>query len=138
MTTVRCPMRECRRAFDLDALAATGATGETPCMHLVAAWRDQAAMPRAVLRGLEGNRELVIRNVRPPEFADAALQARQPAIEAVVRQFGKVVEAVDDPQHVPPPGMGALFGDQHERDAISRELAQLLIGPDPMISRVAG
>ena len=125
---VRCPMRECRRAFDLDTPEATA------CMHLVATWHKRVAMPRAVLDGLDGNRELVIRNVRRAAVENAALTAHLEAIEALVRQFGQVVEAPDYPLHM----AGALFGDQHERDAISRELAQLLIGPDPMISRVAG
>ncbi|RLT35673.1 MAG: hypothetical protein DWI59_02730 [Chloroflexi bacterium] len=125
---VRCPMRECRRSLDLDA-------GEgTPCMHFVAAWREWSAMPRAVLTGLDGNRELVIRNVRPAEVEDAALEVRQAEIEVLTRQFGHVVEPVEDALHA----SGALYGDQYERDAVSRELAQLLIGPDPMISRVAG
>ena len=30
-------------------------------------------------------------------------------------------------------GRGAAFGDRHERAAASRELAQIIVGPDPIL-----
>jgi hypothetical protein len=127
VTSVRCPMRECRKSIDLDALpAAPEQPVPPPCLHFIAAWSPgRASMAEEVLRALEGNRELVIRNIRPPDYSAAEIEPHSEAIEAAARQFARVVEDI------------ALFGDPHERDAVSREIAQALIGPDPMISRLA-
>jgi hypothetical protein len=120
-------MRECRRAIDLDALPPMPERPEpAPCLHFVAAWSDgRASMAEEVLYALAGNRELVIRNVRPPDYSKDDLEAHRDQIEAAARQFARVVGDV------------ALFGDPHERDAVSREVAQALIGPDPMVSRLS-
>ncbi|MGE0229479.1 MAG: hypothetical protein AB7I38_07975 [Dehalococcoidia bacterium] len=127
MTSVRCPMRECRRSIDLDALPAwPERPAAAPCLHFIAAWGEgRESMGLEVLHALEGNRELVIRNVRPPEISRALLEEHRERIEGAIAAFAHVVDGV------------ALFGDQHERDAVSRELAQILIGPDPMVSRLA-
>jgi len=129
-------MRECRRSVDLDALPLLPARPEpAPCLHFVAAWGgSRAGMVEELLAGLAGNRELVIRNIRPPEVRPATIEAQRDAIEAVARQFARVVAVTAEDALAG----GALFGDPHERDAVSREVAQLLIGPDPMVSRVAG
>lgn len=127
MTSVRCPMRECRRSIDLDALPPMPQQPEpSPCLHYVAAWCEgRAPMAEEVLRALEGNRELVIRNVRPAEVPPEAIEQHREEIEAAARQFAHVVDDV------------ALFGDPFERDAVSREIAHVIIGPDPMVSRMA-
>ena len=127
MTTVRCPMRECRRSIDLDALPAwPEQPSPAPCLHFIAAWGEgRESMGLEVLHALEGNRELVIRNVRPAEIARDLLEQQREQVEAAIAAFAHVVDGV------------ALFGDQHERDAVSREVAQILIGPDPMVSRLA-
>lgn len=127
MTSVRCPMRECRRSIDLEALPRwPEQPAPPPCLHFIAAWGDgRESMAREVLHALTGNRELVIRNVRPPEVGPATLEEHRDRIEAAIAAFAHVVDGV------------ALFGDQHERDAVSRELAQVIIGPDPMVSRLA-
>ncbi len=120
-------MRECRRSIDLEALPRSPEQPATaPCLHFIAAWGDgRQSMAREVLDALTGNRELVIRNVRPPEVAAATLEEHRDRIEAAIAAFAHVVDGV------------ALFGDRHERDAVSRELAQVIIGPDPMVSRLA-
>jgi hypothetical protein len=135
--TVRCPMRECRRSIDLDALPPMPERPQpAPCLHYIAAWgAGRGPMVEEVLWGLEGNRELVIRNVRPAEIPASALDAERSALEAAARQFAHEVaeSTVDGGPHA-----WALFGDVYERDAVSRTMAQLIIGPDPMVSRVAG
>jgi hypothetical protein len=125
--TVRCPMRECRKTIDLEALPPMPEQPvPPPCLHFIAAWNaGRASMAEEVLHALTGNRELVIRNLRPPDYTKAAIEAHSAAIEAAARQFAHVVDDV------------AVFGDQYERDAVSRELAQAMIGPDPMVSRLA-
>jgi hypothetical protein len=120
-------MRECRRSIDLDALPPLPERPEpAPCLHYIACWSDgRASMAEEVLHALTGNRELVIRNVRPPDYSKEDIEEHRRDIEAAARQFARVVDDV------------ALFGDPHERDAVSREVAQALIGPDPMLSRMA-
>lgn len=135
--TARCPMRECRRSIDLEALPAMPQRPEpAPCLHYIAAWgAGRGPMVEEVFAGLEGNRELTIRNVRPAEISPAAIEAARSALEAAARQFAhEVPETTQDGE----PQMWALFGDIFERDAVSRTMAQLIIGPDPMVSRVAG
>lgn len=135
---VRCPMRECRRAVDLDALPALPARPEpAPCLHYIAAWgTGRAGMVEEVLAGLTGNRELVIRNLRPAEIPPAAIEANRAALEAAAREFAR--EVAVSPDGAPGDGGAALFGDPHERDAVCRTMAQLILGPDPMVSRVGG
>ena len=135
--TARCPMRECRRAVDLDALPAMPARPEpAPCLHFIAAWgAGRGAMVEEVLWGLEGNRELTIRNLRPAEVPASMLDAERPALEAAAREFAhEVAESTMEGA----PQAWALFGDVYERDAVSRTMAQLILGPDPMVARVAG
>jgi hypothetical protein len=92
-------------------------------------------MVEEVLFGLDGSRELIIRNVRPPEITAEMIDPVRADLENAAREFAREVsETTPDGSEM----MWALFGDQHERDAASRTMAQLLIGPDPMISRVAG
>ena len=119
-TTVRCPMRECRRRIDLDALPAFP---ERPCLHFIAGWREEREIVGAVLLGLEGDRELTIRNLRPREPRARALIER--ADQATLRQaIAADLDVVDDV---------AAFGDPHQRARASRNLAQLIIGPDPLL-----
>jgi hypothetical protein len=130
-------MRECRRSIDIDALPAAPTRPERPpCLHFIAAWgAGRAQMVEEVLAGLNGNRELTIRNLRPAEITPAAIDAQRVPLEASIRQFARVVaESAEDRE----PEAWALFGDVHERDAVSRSMAQLILGPDPMVSRVAG
>lgn len=126
MTSVRCPMRECRRSIDLDALPALLERPEpAPCLHFIAAWNEgRASMAEEVLRALTGNRELVIRNLRPSEVPEHTIEEHREDIEVAARQFAHVVDDV------------SLFGDLHERDAVSRQLAQIILGADPMVSRM--
>jgi hypothetical protein len=134
---VRCPMRECRRSIDLDTLPALPARPEpAPCLHYIAAWgAGRGPMVEEILAGLEGNRELTIRNVRPAEIPSTAIDAQRSALEAAAREFAhEVAESAEDRT----PSAWALFGDVFERDAVGRTMAQLIIGPDPMVSRVAG
>jgi len=120
-------MRECRRSIDLEALPAwPEQPASPPCLHFIAAWGEgRESMGLEVLHALAGNRELVIRNVRPGEITRERLEEQRERVEAAIAAFAHVVDGV------------ALFGDQHERDALSREVAQILIGPDPMVSRLA-
>jgi hypothetical protein len=92
-------------------------------------------MVEEVLAGLAGNRELVIRNLRPAEVAPATIEAQRAALEAAAREFAREVDVGAEDA---PSGGGALFGDPHERDAVCRAMAQLILGPDPMISRMIG
>src|SRR5689334_1847709 len=130
MTSVRCPMRECRRSIDLGTLPPMPERPEpAPCLHFIAAWgAGRGSMAVEVLYALDGNRELTIRNLRPAEVSTVRLEEHRDDIEAIVRRFARVVE--ED-------ASGTLFGDPHERDAVSRELAQLILGPDPMVTRTA-
>ncbi len=121
-------MRECRRRIDLDALPPLPQRpAEAPCLHFIAAWGGaRGSLAEEVLTGLDGNRELLIRNLRPAEVDPARLQADEEAIEQVVRHYAQVVDdpAVEDG--------GAVFGDVFERNDVSRALASLILGPDPM------
>ena len=137
MTTLRCPMIECRRRIDLDAIPVPPEQpAEQPCLHYIAAW-DRAggrlgAMAEAVLWGLRGNRELAIRNVRPAEVAPARIDETRGLLEAVAAEFAhEVTEGEPDS----PERVGALFGDVFERDRVSFAVAQIILGPDPMASR---
>jgi len=136
--TVRCPMRECRRAIALGELPAFPAQPpHAPCLHFVAAWGPppgRAPLAEEALFALEGNRELVIRNLRPAEVKPAAIEAQRAELDVAARRFAHAVDAesgddaTDDDPVVGPQPWGALFGDIHERDAVAREFARLLLG----------
>ncbi len=85
-------------------------------------------MIEAVFYGLDGDREFVIRNVRAndEEVHRRLRAADRDALAAIVRQRLHVV--VEDGGR-----RGAAFGDRHERSAASRELAQIIAGPDPIL-----
>ncbi|GMU39515.1 MAG: hypothetical protein AMXMBFR23_03810 [Chloroflexota bacterium] len=127
MTTVRCPMPECRKRVDLDAIPRPPEQPSTPpCLHFIAAWgagRGPAA--EAVLWGLAGNREFQVRNLRPGEVRPERIEAFRAALDEVARRFAH--EVASDAA-----GEGALFGDIHERNHVAREFAHLILGPDPI------
>lgn len=120
--TLRCPMIECQRRITVSPADPASVEG---CMHLIAAW-PAGRMAEAVLWGLEGNRELVIRNLRPPEVAAKRLDNLRDVLETAAREFGHEVTGAG--------GVGALFGDTHERNRVAFEFAQALLGPDPMVN----
>jgi hypothetical protein len=129
-------MRECRRSIDIDALPAAPARPERlPCLHFIAAWgAGRGAMVEEVLVGLNGNRELTIRNLRPAEIPPAHIEAQRGQLEGAAQRFARIVAEAAEGRE---PEAWALFGDVHERDAVSRTMAQLILGPDPMVSRMA-
>jgi hypothetical protein len=125
---LRCPMPECRRPLESALLSTTSMRTSEPCIHFVAIWKDDSGMVEAVVHGLDGDREFVIRNVRA---TDAEVQRRlresdQAALAAVVRERLHIV-------HEGEGGRSAAFGDRHERSAASRDLAQIIAGPDPIL-----
>ena len=129
-------MRECRRAVALDELPAFPAPpARTPCLHFVAAWGpgpDRSPLAEETIVALEGNRELVIRNLRPADVAPSAIEAHRADLDAAARRFAHAVDAGrgDAPtgEAEDSAGWGALFGDPFERDAVAREFARLLLG----------
>ena len=123
---LRCPMPECRQSLEEHFWSTKSTRVSTPCLHFVAAWRHAAGMVDAVLQSLEGEREFVIRNirVRDDEVRRRVREADQDALAAVVRANMHVTE---DPRG------GAAFADRHERAAACRDLAQIIVGPDPML-----
>lgn len=131
MTTVRCPMIECRKRIDLDAIPVPPEQPvEAPCLHYIAAWDHVGGrlggMAEAVLWGLRGNRELAIRNLRPAEVAPRRIDEVRASLGAAARAFAhEVVEGTH----------GVLFGDVHERNRVAFEFAQHILGPDPMSTR---
>ena len=131
-SSLRCPMPECRRAIESEFWSTTGTRTSEPCIHFIAIWPEgagsEAAMVEAVIYGLDGDREFVIRNVRA---SDEEVRRRLRAADlgglaAIVRARLHVV--VEDGGR-----RGAAFGDRHERSAASRELAQVIAGPDPIL-----
>ena len=127
---LRCPMPECRRALESEFWSTTGTRTSEPCMHFVAVWNDEAGMVEAVVFGLDGDREFVIRNVRAgDEEVQRRLRSSDPAaLAAVVRERLHVVHEGGEGTR-----RGAAFGDRHERAAASRELAQIIGGRDPIL-----
>ncbi len=115
-------MRECRRRIDIDALPPFPVQPEpSPCLHFIAAWGPgRRSLPEEVLHGLEGNRELLIRNIRPADYAADVLEALAEPVEEVVRYYAQVVDDT------------AVFGDEHERNGIARGVSAILLGPDPL------
>jgi hypothetical protein len=120
---LRCPMIECRSRMVAPPGDLASVEG---CMHLIAVW-PPGRMASAVLWGLEGNREFVIRNLRPPEVDAERVELHREALEAAAREFAHEVTGHG---HV-----GALFGDIHERNRVAFEFAHMLLGPDPMVDR---
>ena len=148
---LRCPMRECRRRIDLATLPGGERPPDPlPCLHFIAAWGSgRASLPVALWHGLLGNRELLIRNIREAQFDAPTLEQHAASIEALVERFATAVHITGGNGNARDGNAdgaaargavrgGAVFGDQYERDALARELAQLLIGPDPMVYRAAG
>lgn len=128
MATVRCPMPECRRRIDLDALPVPPSQPEAPpCLHFLAAWGGPLGpMVEAVVWALEGNREFLVRNLRPKAIAPARLDALRGDLELLAQRFAHVVTTEDGEQ-------AALFGDRHEANQVAREYAHLVIGDDPVL-----
>src|SRR5688572_30489367 len=87
-TEVRCPMIECRRRIDLEMLPPFPRTPDPlPCLHFIAAWGPaRAKMAEAVLFALEGNRELLLRNIRPAEVRQDYIDESRADLEAVARR----------------------------------------------------
>ena len=120
-------MRECRKRVDLDVIPTPPAQPETrPCLHFIAAWgASRGGMAEAVLWGLQGNRELTVRSLRPPEVHPSRIEMHRADLEAAARRFAQAVDADEA-------GEGALFGDIHERNHVAREFAHFILGPDPI------
>jgi hypothetical protein len=124
---IRCPMPECRRRIDLDALPAGRVPEAQSCMHFVAAWGGgRLSMVESTIEGLDGNREFLIRNIRPDDYDAPQIDPLRAEAEEAIRYHGHVVEDA------------AVFGDLFERNGMSRALAQLLIGPDPIVGGPSG
>ncbi|MEZ4503827.1 MAG: hypothetical protein R3C39_14490 [Dehalococcoidia bacterium] len=124
---VRCPMPECRRRIDLDALPSEHVTEAQSCMHFIAAWGgERPSMVESTIGGLDGNREFLIRNIRPGDYSASDIDPIRAEAEAAIAYHGHVVEDV------------AVFGDLFERNGMSRALSQLLIGPDPIVGQSGG
>ncbi len=123
---LRCPMPECRRPLESAFYSTTAMRTSEPCLHFVAAWLRPEGMVEAVVASLEGEREFVIRNVR---VRDAEVQRRIRAAdpEALAGAIGANLHVAQDGR------AGAAFGDRHQRAAASRDLAQIIAGPDPML-----
>jgi len=120
-------MRECRKRVDLDAIPPPpDRVAPPPCLHYIAAWgAGRGAMAEAVLWGLEGNRELQIRSLRPREVQASRIEACRVDLEAAARRFAHEVPSDVD-------GEAVLFGDVHERNHVAREFAHFILGPDPI------
>ena len=119
-------MTECQRAIESEFWSTTGTRTSEPCVHFVAVWSNEGGLVEAVLHGLDGEREFVIRNVRAN---DAEVQRRLRTGDQ-----GALAAAVLERLHVVAEGTGgAAFGDRHERADASRALAQIIAGPDPIL-----
>lgn len=128
MTIVRCPMPECRRRVELDAIPPPPEQpSEPPCLHYLASWGGRrGAAAEAVLWALAGNREFLIRNLRPKDVTAARIEVVRAQLDAVARRFAHEV-AVEET------GEAALFADRHEANHVAREFAHLIIGDDPVL-----
>lgn len=122
---LRCAMRECRRRIDLDALPERAYPERDACIHFIAAWGGaRGAMMQETFAGLDGNREFVIRNIRPAELPPTGLERARADIEGAIARYAHVVPSDIEG--------GALFGDEFERDGLARALARLILGVDPI------
>lgn len=133
MTTVRCPMPECRRRIDLADLEAIPVPprqpATPPCLHFIAAWGGpRGPLAEAVLHALTGNREFLHRSLRPAEVAPARIEAVRPELDRVAREGAHEVRPVDSDRDE-----AALFGDRHEANQVAREFAHYIIGPAPVL-----
>ncbi|MSP22975.1 MAG: hypothetical protein EXR66_08200 [Dehalococcoidia bacterium] len=129
---LRCAMRECRRRIDLDALPAVAYPERDACMHFIAAWGGaRGAVMQETFAGLDGNREFVIRNIRPAELPAAGLELARLDIEGAIARYAHIVNI----EPGAPSGLdgGALFGDEFERNGLARALARLILGVDPIL-----
>ncbi len=122
-------MRECRRRIDLDGLPAVAYPERDACMHFMAAWGGaRGSMIVETLAALEGNREFIIRNIRPAELPSAGLEWARADLEGAIARYAHVV-GIEGAQ---PSESGALFGDEFERNGLGRALARLILGVDPI------
>lgn len=132
MSTISCPMPECRRRIDLadfDAIPVPPAqpAGE-PCLHFIAAYGGQRGpLAESVLFALTGNREFLHRSLRPAEVSAERIEEVRAALDDVARRAAHEVRAADDPD------LAALFGDRHEAAQVAREFAHHILGPDPIL-----
>jgi hypothetical protein len=126
-TEVRCPMPECRKRIDLDALPPfPQQPAEPPCLHFIATWgADRAPMAESVMFALTHNREFTIRSVRPPEIPRDWIDPVRTELEAAARRFAHEVAAIRAEAET-----AALFGDVHERNHVARMFASLILGND--------
>ena len=75
---------------------------------------------------LEGNREFLIRNLRPKNITPGRIDEVRASLDAIARRFAHEVTAEE--------GDGAaLFGDRHEANHVAREFAHIILGDDPML-----
>ena len=131
-TEVHCPMRECRKRIDLDALPSTQVPGERPpCLHFIAAWGgSRGDRATAVLWALNGNREFRIRNLRAADVDRARIDEVRAALDVAAARFAHEVDAGD--------GAGALFGDQHERNRVAFDFTHAILGAAPAVPAARG
>jgi len=132
--TVRCPMPECRRRIDLDDFEAIPVPPlqppAEPCLHFIAAWGGQRGpMVESILFALAGNREFLIRNLRPGDVRAARLDEQRVRLETVARQQAQIVLLDPDDEASP----GVLFGDRHEANHVARQFAHHILGDDPVL-----
>ncbi len=134
--TVSCPIQECRQAVALDELPAFPALPvHAPCLHFVAAWGpppNRSALAEETLLALEGNRELVIRNLRPGDVDPQIIETLRTDLEAAAYAFAHPVNGPAESNHP----WEALFGDPHERNAIAREFARILFSVQVLASAI--
>jgi len=119
-------MPECRRPVESAFFSTTAMQTSAPCIHFVAYWRNASTMVESVVASLDGERELVIRNVRvhDTEVQRRIREADPEDLSAAIRANLRIEEDASG---------GAAFGDRHQRAAVSRALAQIITGPDPML-----
>ena len=125
---LRCPMRECRRRVDLDTLPPfPEQPAVPPCLHFIAGWGgNRGQMAEAVLYALAVNRELTIRNVRPPEVPVEWIDPVRDELQSAARRYAHEVGV---PAESGADRGAALFGDVHERNHVARNFASLILGP---------
>jgi len=135
MSTVRCPMPECRRRIALDDLVAIPrppAQPEVePCLHFIAAYGgERGPLAEAVLFALTGNREFLHRSLRPVQVSQTQIDGVRADLERIARSAAHEVRPTDGD---PDSDEAALFGDRHEAAQVAREFAHYLLGPDPIL-----
>lgn len=133
-TTVRCPMPECRRRIDLDDFEAIPVPPSqpptAPCLHFIAAWGDQRGpMVESILFALAGNREFLVRNLRPADVKTTRLDQQRARLEGIAWQQAQVILVAPEDEA----SAGVLFGDRHEANHVAREFAHYILGDDPVL-----